>query len=74
MKDISRNIPRIDVALEDRKVENQSTMIEIEGNTLNQHVSVLVVLGNSISYISPQVVQKCNLKVQNFRNAWLVHL
>lgn len=31
VNDIARNIPRISVASEDREVEHQSTMIEIEG-------------------------------------------
>jgi len=74
MNDIAQNIPRIRTTLEERQVENQFTMIEIKGTIINQIVYVLVDLRASLSYISPQIVEMCNLKSKNFKNAWLVKL
>ena len=36
-------------------------MLEVEGNVLNIHVSILIDLGSSLSYIAPKVVEKCKL-------------
>jgi len=52
-------MPIIDVALDDDQAEYQPTMIECEGMIVNQHVSILFDLGASLSYISPNVVEKC---------------
>ena len=71
---VSRNIPRINAALEDRQADYQPTMIELEGKLLSQTVSVLVDLGASLSYISPKYVEICKLQSQKFRKSWLVQL
>lgn len=72
MDQIARNIPGISTTFQDRKVENRSTMIEIKGTVLNQTVFVLIYLRASLSYISLQIVEQCNLKYEKFENAWLV--
>jgi len=69
---IAQNIPRINTTLEDRKDKHKSTMIEIKGTILNQIISILIDLGATVSYINPQIVEKCNLKFEKFKNAWLV--
>lgn len=42
-------------------------MIEIEGKTLEQLVSILVDLGSSLSYISPKMMEKCKLRTIFFK-------
>jgi hypothetical protein len=37
-------------------------MIEVEGNIINQHASILIDLGSSQSYIDPKVVDRFYLK------------
>ena len=66
------NIPIVNVSLEYRQVDHQSTMLEVEGKVLNIHVSILIDSGSSLSYITPKVVQKCKLSKEKQKNAWLV--
>lgn len=42
VNDVSRNIPKISIVLEERYVEHQSTMIEMERTISNQCVSILI--------------------------------
>ena len=61
INDIARNILRINVALEDRKADHQSTMLEVEGKISNTSLSFLIDPGASLSYIPPRVLEKCKL-------------
>lgn len=49
-------------------------MIECEAMIVDQPVSVLFDLGASLSYISPKVVEKCQLQNSKFKKPWLVKL
>jgi len=49
-------------------------MIEILDTILNQYVSILIDPRDILSYISPYFVEKCELKLERFRTAWLVKL
>ena len=62
VNDNAWNIPSISVSLEDRQVEHQSTMTEIEGIIFDQTVSILIDTGENLSYISPDIVEMFNLK------------
>ena len=64
VNDIARNIPTISAALENQQAEHQPTMVEMEGKISDQSVTVLIDLGASLSYISPQFVEKCNIKTE----------
>ena len=66
INDITRNIPTISVALENLQAEHQATMVEMEGKISDQSVTVLIDSGASLSYISPKIVEKCNLKTEKF--------
>ena len=46
----------------------------MEGKIVDQSVTVLIDPGASLSYISPQVIEKCNLKTEKFQQSWLVQL
>ena len=72
--DLARGMPRINAALENRQVEYQTSMVEIEGMINQTPVTVLIDPGASISYIAPQIVEKCKLSVEKFENSWLVQL
>ena len=74
VNDIARNIPTISAALENRQAEHQATMVEMEGKISDLSVTVLIDPGASLSYISPNIVEKCNLKTENFQQSWLVQL
>eukprot|EP00253_Pinus_taeda_P015342 PITA_15342 len=72
--EVGRSIPRINAALEDRQAEYQPTMVEFEGKISNLTISVLIDPGATLSYVSPKVVERCNLQPVKFKNPWLVQL
>jgi len=49
-------------------------MIECEGMIAKQPVSVLFDPGASLSYVSPNMVEKCQLQNNKFPKPWLVQL
>lgn len=72
--DVAWSIPRINAALEDRQADYQPTMVEFEGKIFDRTVFVLVEPGAQLSYVSPKVVENCNLKSVKFKSPWLVQL
>eukprot|EP00253_Pinus_taeda_P023407 PITA_23407 len=72
--EVGRSIPRINAALEGRQAEYQPTMVEFEGKISNLTISVLIDPGATLSYVSPKVVERCNLQSVKFKNPWLVQL
>ena len=74
VNDVAKNIPIINVALEYRKVDHRSTMLEVEGKILNTYVFVLIDSGASLSYIAPRVLEKCKLSKEKKKNEWFVQL
>ena len=74
VNDIARNIPTISAALENRQAEHQATMVEMKGKISDLPGSVLIDPGASLSYISPNIVEKCNLNTEKFQQSWLVQL
>eukprot|EP00253_Pinus_taeda_P020664 PITA_20664 len=71
--EVGRSVPRINVALEDRQAEYQPTMVEFEGKISNLIIIVLIDPA-TLSYVSPKVVEHCNLQSVKFKNPWLVQL
>ena len=47
-------------------------MVEVEGKLNQIHISILIDPGGSLSYISPNLVEKCKLSVEKFARSWLV--
>ena len=74
VNDIARNIPTISAAVENRQAEHQATIVEMEGKIVDQSITFLIDPSASLSYITPQVVEKCNLKTEKFQQSWLVQL
>ena len=49
-------------------------MVEIQGMIQNTHVSIVIDLGTSLSYVSPSIAEKYNLYLKKFEKSWLVQL
>ena len=64
--DLARGMPRINVALENSQDDYQTSMVEVEGKLNQTPISILIDPGASLSYVSPSLVEKCNLPVENF--------
>eukprot|EP00253_Pinus_taeda_P008401 PITA_08401 len=72
--EVGCSVRRINAALDDRQVEYQPTMVELEGKILDLTVAILIEPGATLSYVSPKVVECCNLQPVKFKNPWLVQL
>ena len=64
--DLARTMPRINAALENRQVDYQISMVEGEGKLNQIPISILIDLGDSLSYISPDLVEKGKISVEKF--------
>ena len=64
--DLARTMPKINAALENRQEDYQTSMVEVEGKINQIPISILIDLGASLSYISPNLVEKCKLSVEKF--------
>ena len=69
---VARITPRIYAALEYRKADHQSTMVEVEGKIVEKIVSVLIDLGSTHIYITPIIVDICAFKKLKHSKSWLV--
>jgi hypothetical protein len=49
-------------------------MIEVEGKIVNHHVSILIYLRESYSYIDPKEMEKLHLKKSKLEKSTLVQL
>ena len=72
--ELARTMPRINAALENRQADYQTSMVEVECMVNQTPVTILIDPGASLSYISPQIVEKCKLTVEKFDSSWLVQL
>jgi len=72
--DIGRRIHRINVALDGKQVDHQSTIVEIEGKIHNSKVSILIDQGDNLLYVTPTLVESNKLKKVKHTKYWLVQL
>jgi hypothetical protein len=72
MEDMGRYVPRIYAALENKQVEYQSHMIEVEGMIKNQTIAILIDSGASHSYIDPKIVESLQFPRSKHEKSWLV--
>ena len=49
-------------------------MVEIEGILKDKPISILIYFGESLSYVSPRIVELCKLQKNKFEKSWLVQL
>jgi hypothetical protein len=69
---MGRRVPRIYAALDNKQVEFQSHMIEVEGMVNNHALTILIDSGDSHSYICPKVVEIFQLPRRKHGKYWLV--
>jgi hypothetical protein len=67
-------MPRIYAALDNKKDEFQSHMIEVEGMINNPPFTILIDSGASHSYVDPRVVGSFHLSRSKHEKSWLVQL
>ena len=67
-------MPKINAALENRQADYQTSMVEVEGKINQTPISILIDPGARLSYISPNLVEKCKLPLEKFVSSWLVQL
>jgi hypothetical protein len=71
---VGRILHRINVVVDGRQVDHQSTIVEVEGKVNNARVSVLIDPGATLSYISPGVVASIKLKKRRHAKSWILQL
>ena len=64
----------MNAALENQQADYRTSMVEVEGKINQIPISVLIDPGAILSYIYPNLVEKCKLPVENFTSSWLVQL
>jgi hypothetical protein len=74
VEDMGRNVPRIYAALDNKQVEFQSHMIEVEGKINNQTIAILIDSGASHSYLDPKMVEIFQFPRRKLGKSWLVQL
>ena len=70
MGEVARSLPRINTSLDDHEVKYQPTMMEFKGNIYSETMSILIYLGDILSYISPKVVKKFQLQITKLEGCW----
>ena len=61
VRELSRTMPRINAALENRHANHQTSMVEVEGMIKDKPISILIDPGASLCYMSPSIEKNCNL-------------
>jgi predicted aspartyl protease len=74
MEDMGRNVPRIYAALDNKKAEYQSHMIQVECMINNQTITILIDLGASHIYIYPKMVESFHFPRSKHGKSRLVKL
>jgi hypothetical protein len=69
-----KDMGRIYAALDDRKEEYHSNMIELEGEIINQPVPILIDLGEIHCYIDPKIVDRLHLEKSNLGKSSFLQL
>ena len=62
VEDISRRVPIISAALENRQVDHQTSMVEIKGMLKDKLISIFIDPCASLSYVSPRIVDLYKLQ------------
>ena len=61
-------------ALDNKQVNYQSLMIEVEGKIDNQPIAILIDSGTSHSYIKSNIIERFHLQRNKHKKSWLVQL
>jgi hypothetical protein len=74
IEDMNKSMPRIYAALDNKQVEFQSHMIEVEGKINDQPIAILIDSGASHSYIDPKLVEIFHFPKIKLGKSWFVQL
>jgi hypothetical protein len=74
VEDMGKRVPRIYATLDNKQVEFQSHMIEVEGMINNHAFTILIDLGASHSYIDSKVVEILCFPRKKHEKYWLLQL
>jgi hypothetical protein len=66
------NMLKIYAALDNKQVEYQSPMIEVEGKIDSQPIEILIDYGARNSYINSKIVEIFHLQRSKHKKSWLV--
>jgi hypothetical protein len=72
MEDMGISIPRIYATLDNKQVEYQYPMIEVEGKIDNDPIEILIDYGASHSYINANIAKRFHLQGSKHKKSWLV--
>ena len=61
-------------SLENTQAYHQDSLVMIKGMINNHPISILIDLGEIMSYISPRIIQLCKLVPEKFDKSWMVQL
>jgi hypothetical protein len=74
IEDMGRSMLRIYVALDNKQVEFQSHMIEVEGKINDQPIYILIDSGSIHSYNDPNIVERFHFQRRKQEKYWLVQV
>jgi len=71
--DVGHKISWIYATFDNKQVDLQASMIEMEGKIYDRVVSILLILDLNYIYTSPELVNKCCLNKEVHAESWSVH-
>ena len=74
MGEIGKSFHQINAVIEDQHADHQSTIVEIEGTISNQKLSILIDLEATLSYITPKMMENCQLTKVRHARPWSIQL
>ena len=72
--EIGKNYHKIYAALEDGQEDHQSAIVEIESIISKHTLAIVIDTGASLSYITPRMMELCQLTKVRHAKPWLVQL
>jgi len=72
VEDMGRNMLRIYIALDNKKYEFQSHMIEVEGKINDKPIAILIDSGASHGYTDIEMVERFHFPRRKIGKYWLV--
>jgi hypothetical protein len=67
-------MPQIYATVDNKQADHQASVVEMEGMIANHLVSILIDPGSNLTYVAPQVLDKCKMKPVRHAKTWLVQL
>jgi hypothetical protein len=65
-------MPQIYPSLDNRQVDHQASVVEMEGMISDHLISIFIDPGSNICYVSSKNVEECKLQlVKNYKSGWV---